>query len=59
MNHVSRERPEPDVALASPLTNVYTPPTAMEGAAVSLAMFPLLFLIVIFQLLYIRKVETR
>jgi multiple sugar transport system permease protein len=30
-----------------------------EGAAVSLAMFPLLFLIVIFQLLYIRKVETR
>jgi multiple sugar transport system permease protein len=30
-----------------------------EGAAVSLAMFPLLFMIVIFQLLYIRKVETR
>ncbi|MFM9939056.1 MAG: carbohydrate ABC transporter permease [Hyphomicrobiaceae bacterium] len=30
-----------------------------QGAAVSLAMFPLLFLIVIFQLLYIRKVETR
>jgi len=30
-----------------------------QGAAVSLAMFPLLFLIVIFQLLYIRRVETR
>lgn len=30
-----------------------------QGAAVSLAMFPLLFLIVIFQLIYIRKVETR
>ncbi len=30
-----------------------------QGAAVSLAMFPLLFMIVIFQLLYIRKVETR
>jgi multiple sugar transport system permease protein len=30
-----------------------------QGAAVSLAMFPLLFGIVIFQLLYIRKVETR
>jgi multiple sugar transport system permease protein len=29
------------------------------GAAVSLAMFPILFLIVIFQLLYIRRVETR
>jgi multiple sugar transport system permease protein len=29
------------------------------GAAVSLAMFPLLFLIVIFQLMYIRRVETR
>lgn len=30
-----------------------------EGAAISLAMFPLLFLIVIFQLMYIRRVETR
>jgi multiple sugar transport system permease protein len=30
-----------------------------QGAAVSLAMFPLLFGIVIFQLIYIRKVETR
>ena len=30
-----------------------------QGAAVSLAMFPLLFLIVIFQLMYIRRVETR
>ena len=30
-----------------------------QGAAVSLAMFPLLFVIVIFQLLYIRQVETR
>jgi multiple sugar transport system permease protein len=30
-----------------------------EGAAISLAMFPLLFLVVIFQLLYIRRVETR
>jgi multiple sugar transport system permease protein len=30
-----------------------------QGAAVSLAMFPLLFGIVIFQLLYIRRVETR
>jgi multiple sugar transport system permease protein len=30
-----------------------------EGAAVSLAMFPVLFLVVIFQLLYIRRVETR
>jgi multiple sugar transport system permease protein len=30
-----------------------------QGAAVSLAMFPLLFLIVVFQLLYIRRVETR
>jgi multiple sugar transport system permease protein len=29
------------------------------GAAVSLAMFPILFLVVIFQLLYIRRVETR
>jgi multiple sugar transport system permease protein len=30
-----------------------------EGAAISLAMFPVLFLVVIFQLLYIRRVETR
>jgi multiple sugar transport system permease protein len=30
-----------------------------QGAAVSLAMFPILFLIVIVQLLYIRRVETR
>ncbi len=30
-----------------------------HGAAVSLAMFPILFLIVIIQLLYIRRVETR
>jgi multiple sugar transport system permease protein len=30
-----------------------------QGAAISLAMFPILFLIVIFQLLYIRRVETR
>jgi multiple sugar transport system permease protein len=30
-----------------------------QGAAVSLAMFPILFLIVIAQLLYIRRVETR
>mgnify|MGYP001501969582 CR=1 FL=1 len=30
-----------------------------QGAAVSLAMFPLLFGIVIFQLMYIRRVETR
>jgi len=30
-----------------------------EGAAISLAMFPLLFLIVIVQLMYIRRVETR
>lgn len=30
-----------------------------QGAAVSLAMFPILFLIVIFQLMYIRRVETR
>ncbi len=30
-----------------------------QGAAVSLAMFPILFLIVIFQLIYIRRVETR
>jgi multiple sugar transport system permease protein len=30
-----------------------------QGAAVSLAMFPILFLIVIIQLLYIRRVETR
>jgi multiple sugar transport system permease protein len=30
-----------------------------EGAAVSLAMFPFLFIIVVVQLLYIRRVETR
>ena len=30
-----------------------------QGAAISLAMFPFLFAIVIFQLLYIRRVETR
>ncbi|MBM3490743.1 MAG: sugar ABC transporter permease [Alphaproteobacteria bacterium] len=30
-----------------------------EGAAISLAMFPILFLVVILQLLYIRRVETR
>src|SRR5256885_7375762 len=30
-----------------------------EGAAISLAMFPALFLVVIFQLWYIRKVENR
>jgi len=30
-----------------------------EGAAVSLAMFPVLLLVVVFQLLYIRRVETR
>ena len=30
-----------------------------EGAAVSLAMFPFLFVIVVVQLLYIRRVETR
>jgi multiple sugar transport system permease protein len=30
-----------------------------QGAAISLAMFPILFLIVIVQLLYIRRVETR
>jgi multiple sugar transport system permease protein len=30
-----------------------------HGAAVSLAMFPILFMIVIIQLLYIRRVETR
>jgi len=30
-----------------------------EGAAISLAMFPFLFLIVVVQLLYIRRVETR
>jgi multiple sugar transport system permease protein len=29
-----------------------------QGAAISLAMFPVLFLVVIFQLLYIRRVET-
>ena len=30
-----------------------------EGAAISLAMFPVLFLVVIVQLIYIRRVETR
>ena len=30
-----------------------------EGAAISLAMFPFLFIIVVVQLLYIRRVETR
>jgi multiple sugar transport system permease protein len=30
-----------------------------QGAAISLAMFPILFLVVIVQLLYIRRVETR
>jgi len=30
-----------------------------QGAAVSLAMFPILLLIVIIQLLYIRRVEVR
>ncbi|MBX6742640.1 MAG: sugar ABC transporter permease, partial [Acetobacteraceae bacterium] len=30
-----------------------------QGAAISLAMFPVLFLVVIVQLLYIRRVETR
>src|SRR5207245_1973254 len=30
-----------------------------EGAAISLAIFPVLFLVVIVQLLYIRRVETR
>jgi multiple sugar transport system permease protein len=30
-----------------------------QGAAISLAMFPILFLVVIFQLFYIRRVETR
>ena len=30
-----------------------------QGAAISLAMFPFLFAIVIFQLIYIRRVETR
>jgi multiple sugar transport system permease protein len=30
-----------------------------EGAAISLAMFPVLFLVVIVQLLYIRRVEVR
>jgi multiple sugar transport system permease protein len=30
-----------------------------EGAAISLAMFPILFLVVIVQLLYIRRVEVR
>ena len=30
-----------------------------QGAAISLAMFPILFLVVVIQLLYIRRVETR
>jgi len=30
-----------------------------QGAAISLAMFPVLLLVVVFQLLYIRRVETR
>ena len=30
-----------------------------EGAAISLAMFPVLFIVVLLQLLYIRRVETR
>ena len=30
-----------------------------EGAAIALAMFPILFLVVIIQLLYIRRVEVR
>jgi len=30
-----------------------------EGAAVSLAMFPFLFVIVVIQLIYIRRVENR
>ena len=30
-----------------------------EGAAISLAIFPILFLVVLFQLYYIRRVETR
>jgi multiple sugar transport system permease protein len=30
-----------------------------EGAAISLAMFPVLFMVVVVQLLYIRRVETR
>ena len=34
-------------------------PLLSEGAAISLAMFPFLFLIVVVQLLYIRRVETR
>jgi len=29
-----------------------------EGAAISLAMFPVLLIVVIIQLLYIRRVET-
>ena len=31
---------------------------SVEGAAISLAMFPILFAIVIVQLIYIRRVET-
>ena len=30
-----------------------------EGAAIALTMFPILFLVVIIQLLYIRRVEVR
>jgi multiple sugar transport system permease protein len=30
-----------------------------EGAAISLAMFPILFIVVVLQLMYIRRVETR
>jgi multiple sugar transport system permease protein len=30
-----------------------------EGAAISLAIFPVLFLVVVVQLIYIRRVETR
>ncbi len=37
MNHASLEHPEPDVSLAPPSANADPPPTAMNGAAVSLA----------------------
>jgi multiple sugar transport system permease protein len=30
-----------------------------EGAAISLAIFPVLFIVVVLQLIYIRRVETR
>jgi multiple sugar transport system permease protein len=30
-----------------------------EGAAISLAIFPVLFVVVLLQLIYIRRVETR